>query len=140
MLAAVNFWHLTSCKNDRFHAGPDIACFESEQVNYLIEVLQNRFIVGGTAKGSSLELNAIDILLLWLLQLYASMEAICCFCKRVAEAGSPLQVTGEISLQPISYTSTIFSTQVTHDHLSVSTDSNGECMEHMVSLQFHILL
>ena len=42
-------------------------------VMYLVEVLQDGFIIGCPAERSSLEFDAIDILLLRLLQLNASM-------------------------------------------------------------------
>lgn len=60
---------------------------------YLIEMLQSGLVIGSTTEGCSFELNTVNILLLWLHELNASMKAIGCFSQRVAEASSTLCIT-----------------------------------------------
>ena len=62
---------------------------------YLIEVLQHSLIIGCSAESSSLELNALDILLLRLLQLNASMKTVGSLSERATEASSTLQQNTE---------------------------------------------
>lgn len=54
-------------------------------------MLQNSLVVGSPAEGSSLELNVVNILLLWLLQLNTSMKAVGSLCQRTAETRCALQ-------------------------------------------------
>lgn len=58
-------------------------------------MLQHSFIVGCSAESSSLELNALDILLLRLLQLNASMKTVGSLCEGATEASGTLQQNPE---------------------------------------------